>query len=118
MIFPFGKRIIYASQRHSQRFCFFFRTYRREAEERRGAVAGNESLLCEERDRARSEAGAEEQRPPTGLAVERTGCATQIAAEMRWQLVYLPYATDIAVADTDPLNATLLLGLVSRTGQT
>lgn len=92
---------------------FFSRVCRREAEERGGAAAGDQGLLREERDRAGSEAGAEEQRPPTGLAAERTGRATQTAAEMRRQLVYLPDATDIAVADADPLDAALLLGLVS-----
>lgn len=90
----------------------------RKTEERGGAAAGDKSLLCEKWNRAGSEARVEEQWPPTSLAVERTGCATQITAEMRKQLIYLPYAADIPVADAKPLNTTLLLGLVSRTGQT
>lgn len=103
-------------------FLFFFScTHRREAEERSGIATGDESLLCEERDRAGSEAGAKEQRPPTGLAAERSGrTASQIAAEMHRQFVRrLPHAADIAVAAAaDPYDAALLLGLVSRAGQT
>lgn len=102
-------------------FSFLFTPHacRREAEECRGAAAGDESLLREERDRAGSEAGAEEQRPPAGLAAERARrTAAEVAAEMHRQLVRLPYAADVAVAvATDSHDAALLLGLVSRTGQ-
>lgn len=105
----------------SYRISFFSCTRGREAEERSGIATGDESLLCEERDRAGSEAGAKEQRPPTGLAAERSGrTASQIAAEMHRQFVRrLPHAADIAVAAAaDPYDAALLLGLVSRAGQT
>lgn len=113
---PSRKLIIYASGLTVP----FFRACRREAEERCGAAAGDESLLREERDRVGSEAGAEEQRPLAGLAVERARrTAPKIAAEMHRQLVRLPYAADVAVAvAADPHDAALLLGLVSRTGQT
>jgi len=96
------------------------RACRRQAEERRGVAAGDESFLREERDRVGSEAGAEEQRPLAGLAAERARrTASEIVAEMHRQLVRLPHAADVTVAvATDSLDAALLLGLVSRTGQT
>lgn len=96
------------------------RACRREAEERGGAAAGDEGLLREERDRAGSEAGAEEQRPLAGLAAERARrTAPEAAAEMHRQLVCLPHAADVAVAiAADSHDAALLLGLVSWAGQT
>lgn len=95
------------------------RVCRREAEERRGAAAGDESLLREERDRAGSEAGAEEQRSSAGLAAERARrTAAEIVTKMHRQL-RLPYAANVAVAvATNSHDTALLLGLVSRTGQT
>lgn len=101
-------------------FPFAPRACRREAEERRGAAAGDEGLLREERDRAGSEAGAEEQRPLAGLAAERARRpAAEAAAEMHRQLVRLPHAADVAVAvAAGPHDAALLLGLVPRAGPT
>lgn len=98
---------------------FPFRS-RRKTEKRRGAAAGDESLLREKRDRVGSETGIEEQRPSTGLAAERPGSAAfQTIAKMYRQLVRLPDATDITVAiATDSPDGALLLGFVSRTGQT
>lgn len=119
-VFPFRKRIIYTGGLFLNVLFLFAPCACREAEERRGVATGDESLLREERDRAGSEAGAEEQRSLAGLAAEcarRT--ASEIAAEMHRQFVRLPYAADVAVAvATDSHDAALLLGLVSRTGQT
>jgi len=92
----------------------------RQTEERRGTAAGDESLLCEKRDRAGSETRAEKQRPSTGFTTERSRCTTsQIIAKMHRQLVRLSDAADVAVTVTaNPHDTALLLGLVSRTGQT
>lgn len=120
-VYPFRKRIIYTDGLFlNVLFLFTPRACRREAEERCGAAAGDESLLREERDRAGPEAGTEEQRSLAGLAVERARRTTsEVAAEMHRQFVRLPYAADVAVAvATDSHDAALLLGLVSRTGQT
>lgn len=54
----------------------FLVTCRREAEERRGTAPGDEGVLREERDRARPETGAEEQRPSSGVTAERAERAT------------------------------------------
>lgn len=89
----------------------------REAKERRGTASGNESLLREERNCAGSEAGAQKQRPLTGFSVNCSGRTSQVITKMR-QFVYLPYAADVTVAVTDSFNIALLLGFVSRTGQT
>lgn len=95
----------------------FLVTCRREAEERGGTATGDEGVLREERDRAGPEAGAEEQRSSSGLAAERVQRATQAAEKMR-EHADLFDATDVAVAAaTCSDDATLLLGIVPRTGQ-
>lgn len=61
----------------------FLVTCHREAEERGGATSGNEGLVREERDCAGPEAGAEEQRTSSGVAVECGQRATQTSQKMR-----------------------------------
>lgn len=95
----------------------FLVTCYREAEERGGTAPGDEGVLREERDRAGPEARAEEQWSSSGLAAERSERASKAAEEMR-EHVDLFDATDVAVAAaTCPDDATLLLGIVPRTGQ-
>lgn len=95
----------------------FLVTCRREAEERGGAAPGDEGVLREERDRSGSEAGAEEQRSSSGVAAERARSAAQVAQEMRDRTDVF-HAADVPVAATDcSADATLLLGILPRTGQ-
>lgn len=76
LVSAYRKRAIYRFYSSHLQPSGFLVTCRREAEERRGTAPGDEGVLREERDRARPETGAEEQRPSSGVTAERAERAT------------------------------------------